>query len=109
MQHSQGSHLQADGLADVLERVLDKGIVVAGDISVAVAGIELLSLKIRLVVTTVDKALEMGIDWWQHDAMISSRASTSSTSEGALLGGPRKGLKTSGKSAPAKLTPRPFT
>ncbi|MEM9760963.1 MAG: gas vesicle protein [Pseudomonadota bacterium] len=72
--HHQGSHIQGDSLADVLERVLDKGIVIAGDISVAVAGVELLSLKVRLVITTVDKALEMGIDWWKHDPMMCSNA-----------------------------------
>ncbi|MEL6265839.1 MAG: gas vesicle protein [Pseudomonadota bacterium] len=60
-----------DGLADILERVLEKGVVVAGDITVAIAGVELLTIKVRLLVTTVDKALEMGINWWEHDPMLS--------------------------------------
>ena len=51
-------------LADLLERILDKGIVVAGDIKVKIVDIELLSIQIRLVVCSVDKAREMGIDWW---------------------------------------------
>jgi hypothetical protein len=54
-------------LADVLERVLDKGIVIAGDIRVNLLDIELLTVRIRLLVASVDKAKEMGIDWWEHD------------------------------------------
>ena len=61
-------------LADVLERVLDKGIVIAGDIKVNLLDIELLTVKIRLLVVSVDKAAEMGIDWWRHDPMLSSEA-----------------------------------
>jgi hypothetical protein len=63
-----------DSLADVLERVLDKGIVVAGDIAINVLDIELLSIKLRLLIASVDKAREMGIDWWQADPALSSRA-----------------------------------
>jgi len=59
-------------LADVLERVLDKGIVIAGDIKVNLLDIELLTIKIRLLVVSVDKAMEMGIDWWRTDPMLSS-------------------------------------
>jgi hypothetical protein len=58
-------------LADVLERVLDKGIVIAGDIRVNLLDIELLTVKIRLLVASVDKAREMGIDWWEHDPTLS--------------------------------------
>jgi gas vesicle protein GvpA/GvpJ/GvpM family len=61
-------------LADVLERVLDKGIVIAGDIKVNLLDIELLTVKIRLLVVSVDKAAELGIDWWRHDPMLSSSA-----------------------------------
>lgn len=63
----------AVGLADVLERVLDKGIVIAGDIRVNLLDIELLTIKIRLLVASVDKAREMGIDWWEHDPSLSGR------------------------------------
>ena len=72
-------------LADVLERVLDKGIVIAGDIRVKLVDIELLSIQIRLVICSVDKAKEMGMDWWvnnpifqrgeDHDTLASSLAS----------------------------------
>ena len=60
-------------LADVLDRVLDKGIVIAGDIRVNLLDIELLTIKIRLLVASVDKAAEMGIDWWKNDPMLSGR------------------------------------
>ncbi|MEM9896345.1 MAG: gas vesicle protein [Bacteroidota bacterium] len=65
----------ATNLADILERVLEKGIVVAGDINVNIAEIELISIKIRLVICSVDKAKEMGINWWQNDPYLSSTAS----------------------------------
>ena len=58
-------------LADVLDRVLDKGIVIAGDIQVNLLDIELLTIKIRLLVASVDKAEEMGINWWKSDPMLS--------------------------------------
>jgi hypothetical protein len=61
-------------LADILERVLDKGIVIAGDISVSVASTELLNIRIRLLIASVDKAREMGINWWEGDPYLSHRA-----------------------------------
>ncbi|GAB2793315.1 gas vesicle protein [Streptomyces chlorus] len=61
-------------LADILERVLDKGIVIAGDIRINLLDIELLTIKLRLVIASVDKAKEMGIDWWETDPALSSRA-----------------------------------
>jgi hypothetical protein len=65
---------EATNLADILERVLDKGIVIAGDIKIQIADIDLLTIRIRLLVASVDKAMEMGIDWWQHDSYLSSHA-----------------------------------
>ncbi len=64
---------EATNLADILERVLDKGIVIAGDIKIQIADIDLLTIKIRLLVASVDKALEMGINWWQEDSYLSTR------------------------------------
>ena len=61
-------------LADILERVLDKGIVIAGDIRINLLDIELLTVKLRLIVASVDKAKEMGIDWWETDPALSSHA-----------------------------------
>ena len=63
---------ESANLADILERVLDKGIVIAGDIQVNLLDIELLTIKLRLVVASVDRAREMGIDWWEHDPTLSS-------------------------------------
>jgi Gas vesicle protein len=61
-----------DSLADILERVLDKGIVIAGDIQINLLDIELLTIKLRLVVASIDKAKEMGIDWWESDPALNS-------------------------------------
>lgn len=61
-------------LGEVLERILDKGVVIAGDISVSLANVELLTIRIRLVVASVDKAAEMGIDWWKSDPYLNSKA-----------------------------------
>ena len=55
------------GLVDVLDRVLDKGLLVAGDIRVSLAEVELLTIRIRLVVCSIDKAQEIGLDWWRND------------------------------------------
>ena len=63
-----------ESLADVLERVLDKGIIIAGDIRINLLEIELLTIKLRLVIVSVDKAAEMGIDWWKRDPMLSADA-----------------------------------
>jgi hypothetical protein len=63
---------ESANLADILERVLDKGIVIAGDIQVNLLDIELLTIKLRLVIASVDRAKEMGIDWWEHDPTLSS-------------------------------------
>ncbi|MEB3829291.1 gas vesicle protein [Phormidium sp. CCY1219] len=65
---------QGSTLADILERVLDKGIVIAGDVSISVATTELLRIRIRLLISSVDKAKEMGIDWWENDPYLSSKA-----------------------------------
>ena len=67
----------ATNLADILERVLDKGIVIAGDIKIQLADIDLLNIKIRLLVASVDKAIQMGINWWQQDSYLSSKAKDS--------------------------------
>ena len=61
-------------LAELLERVLDKGIVIAADVQVNLLDIELLTLKLRLLIASADTAKSMGIDWWEHDPALSSRA-----------------------------------
>jgi hypothetical protein len=70
-QHS----VESTTLADLLERVLDKGIVIAGDIKIKLVDIELLTVQIRLVICSVDKAKEIGIDWWANSPVLQPRAS----------------------------------
>lgn len=65
---------EASSLADILERVLDKGVVIAGDIQIKIADVELLTINIRLLVASVDKAKEMGIDWWESNPFLNSLA-----------------------------------
>ena len=69
-----GSGHQPANLGDILERVLDRGIVIVGDIRVSLLDIELLTIKLRLLIASVDTARELGIDWWQHDPWLSSKA-----------------------------------
>ena len=63
-------------LADILERVLDKGIVIAGDIQINLLDIELLTIKLRLLIASVDRAREMGINWWETDSSLQSLGQT---------------------------------
>jgi hypothetical protein len=64
-------HPRATGLVDVLDRVLDKGLVVAGDIKVSLAEVELLTIRIRLLICSIDKAEQIGLDWWKFDHHLS--------------------------------------
>ncbi|MGI5269343.1 gas vesicle protein GvpJ [Nonomuraea sp. CA-218870] len=66
-QPSYGGGRDSANLGDILERVLDRGVVIAGDIQVNLLDIELLTIKLRLLIASVDTAREMGIDWWEHD------------------------------------------
>jgi len=65
------THHRGTGLVDVLDRVLDKGLVVAGDIKVSLAEVELLTIRIRLLICSLDKAQEIGLDWWRYDRDLS--------------------------------------
>ena len=71
-QQSMTHAVESSTLADILERVLDKGIVIAGDIKIKLVDIELLTVQIRLVICSVDKAMEMGMDWWVTDPNLKS-------------------------------------
>src|SRR3954470_2928178 len=64
-------HGRSSGLVDVLDRVLDKGLVVAGDIKVSLAEVELLTIRIRLLICSIDKAEQIGLDWWKFDHHLS--------------------------------------
>ena len=65
-------HGRSTGLVDVLDRVLDKGLVVAGDIKVSLAEVELLTIRIRLLICSIDKAEQIGLDWWKYDHHLSA-------------------------------------
>jgi hypothetical protein len=71
-QARQTTEREGANLADILERILNSGIVIAGDIKVNLLDIELLTIRIRLLIASVDKAQEIGIDWWKHDPFLSS-------------------------------------
>lgn len=73
--------VKTDTIVDVLEKILDKGVVIAGDITVGIADVELLTIKIRLIVASVDKAKEIGLDWWETDPYLSSKASEKNNKE----------------------------
>src|SRR3954447_4014816 len=73
-----GRPASRDSLLDVLDRVLDKGVVIAGDIRINLLDIELLTIKVRLLIASADKARELGMDWWSHDPYFSSRANQQS-------------------------------
>ena len=67
----QVGHARGTGLVDILDRVLDKGLVIAGDIKISIAEVELLTIRIRLMVCSIDKAEQIGLDWWSHDRHLS--------------------------------------
>ena len=75
----------SSNLADLLERVLDKGIIIAGDVTLCLGEIELLQIKIRLLIASVDRARAMGIDWWQNDPTLSSAANKGGAGRDQLL------------------------
>ena len=67
------------GLVDVLDRILDKGLVIAGDVKVSLANVELLTLQIRLLVCSIDKAEQIGLNWWRYDSNLTMRAERAET------------------------------
>src|ERR1700720_2336529 len=83
-------HVRSTGLVDVLDRVLDKGLVVAGDIKVSLAEVELLTIRIRLLICSIDKAEQIGLDWWKFDHHLSPGKQTLSAENEEL----RKEIRT---------------
>src|SRR5512132_2642478 len=80
----QTSGNRVSGLVDVLDRVLDKGLLIAGDIRISLAEVELLTIRIRLIVCSIDKAQEIGLDWWKHDRNLAPGARLLSAETEAL-------------------------
>ena len=89
---SLDSRSDSSSLADLLERILDKGIVIAGDITINLVDIELLTIKLRLLIASVDKAREIGVNWWESDPWLSGRQGQQASLEG---GSPRDGTSDS--------------
>jgi hypothetical protein len=77
--------INTTNLADLLERILDKGIVIAGDIKVKLVEVELLTIQIQLVICSVDKAKEIGIDWWNKDQRLLAQSQQSAIQDSAML------------------------
>ena len=99
-----GSHQRGTGLVDVLDRVLDKGLVIAGDIKVSLAEVELLTIRIRLLVCSIDKAEQIGLDWWSYDRHLSPGGTQASLAENEEL---RAEIARCCRSACNALTTRP--
>jgi hypothetical protein len=68
------SPTRSHGLVEILDRVLDKGLVIAGDIKINLANVELLTIQVRLLVCSIDKAEQIGLNWWRHDPRLSAPA-----------------------------------
>ena len=106
LERTSPSQPRATSLVDILDRVLDKGLVVAGDIKVSLANVELLTVRIRLLVCSIDKAQEIGLDWWRHDGFYSSQAELAESDEVAALRARVEVLERQ-LTAPAEPAPRP--
>ena len=91
----QVGHARASGLVDILDRVLDKGLVVAGDIKISIAEVELLTIRIRLLVCSVDKAEQIGLNWWKFDPNLTAPATAGALppprTQGQVPGAARRG------------------
>jgi hypothetical protein len=75
---------RSTGLVDILDRVLDKGLVIAGDIKVSLANVELLTIQIRLLVCSIDKAEQIGLNWWRYDSALSRAPGAAADVDGGL-------------------------
>ena len=87
-------------LIDILDRVLDKGLVIAGDVRISLANVELLTIRIRLLVCSVDKAEQIGLNWWKFDPNLTSTARPLPRSQSRVPAGPPQRLRASVPRAP---------
>ena len=85
MERGGGSSYRATNLVDILDRVLDKGLVVAGDVKISLANVELLTIKIRLLVCSIDKAEQIGLNWWRYDQSLVHQGSANSQDQGETI------------------------
>jgi Gas vesicle protein len=94
-------------LIDILDRVLDKGLVIAGDISIALANVELLTIRIRLLICSVDKAEQIGLNWWKHDPNLTAPARTGIPGSKSLPAMPPASVRESIKTSRTTKAARP--
>jgi hypothetical protein len=80
-----GGASRPQGLVDVLDRILDKGLVIAGDVKVNLANVELLTIQVRLLVCSIDKAEQIGLNWWRYDPALSGQSESALSRENQLL------------------------
>ncbi|WP_235298666.1 gas vesicle protein GvpJ [Portibacter marinus] len=71
---NSASDTEVNGIGNILERILDKGIVIVGDIALELVGVELITIRLRLLIASTERAEELGIDWWRNDPFLSSKA-----------------------------------
>jgi hypothetical protein len=94
-------------LLDILDRILDKGLVIAGDVRISLANVELLTIRIRLLVCSVDKAEQIGLNWWRHDPNLTMPERFASTTRtvlpGAVPGAVRREVRTTVRKTGPKL------
>src|SRR5688500_1249939 len=81
----RGSAYRATNLVDILDRVLDKGLVVAGDVKISLANVELLTIKIRLLICSIDKAEQIGLNWWRYDQSLVHQGSADGVDQSATI------------------------
>ena len=103
-ERSRSINERPPGLVDVLDRILDKGLVIAGDIKISLVNIELLTLKIRLLICSIDKAEEIGLNWWRYDPYLTMNANGGAN---ALPPGQDTSLDDSGGALTARSSPAP--
>jgi len=96
-------------LLDILDRILDKGLVIAGDVRISLANVELLTIRIRLLVCSVDKAEQIGLNWWRHDPNLTMPESFSSTTTRTVLPGAVPGVVRREAAAEVRTTARKRT
>ena len=101
----QGSQRGQVSLLDILDKVLDKGLVVAGDIRVSLANVELLTVRIRLLVCSIDKAEEIGLDWWRRDSFLSAAAGADMDALQGRIDALERQLAARAQPAPAEPSP----
>ncbi|MCE9670121.1 gas vesicle protein [Myxococcus stipitatus] len=98
---------RSSSVADILERVLDKGIVITGDIKISLTNVELLTIQIRLIISSVERAQEMGLDWWTTNPNFSSRARQQLPAAQAPEAAPARGASAEPAAPVPRAAPKP--